>query len=121
MPSPASAAPAIDPELPAQLSMRTVLRITMMQRLWYAQTIWVLVISALVSTFPSYVVPERAQEDFETTLQVNDPALREQLLAKLMHEPKDAREAMLAVIAHSRLSAEEQSRLAALIPADTRE
>jgi MFS transporter, DHA3 family, macrolide efflux protein len=43
-PNPASAAPAtstpvIDPELPAPLSMRDVLRIPMMRRLWYAQII----------------------------------------------------------------------------------
>jgi hypothetical protein len=39
MASPASAAPVIDPELPAPLSMGAVLRIGMMWRLWYAQTI----------------------------------------------------------------------------------
>ena len=32
-------ATAIDPELPAALSMSGVLRITLMRRLWYAQTI----------------------------------------------------------------------------------
>jgi MFS family permease len=39
MGSPATVAPVIDPELPAPLSMGAVLRITMMRRLWYAQTI----------------------------------------------------------------------------------
>jgi MFS family permease len=39
MASPAPAAPVIDPELPAPLSMGAVLRIAMMRRLWYAQTI----------------------------------------------------------------------------------
>lgn len=39
MATPASAAPVIDPELPAPLSMGAVLRIAMMRRLWYAQTI----------------------------------------------------------------------------------
>jgi MFS family permease len=39
MASPASVAPAIDPELPRPLSMGGVLRITLMRRLWYAQTI----------------------------------------------------------------------------------
>jgi MFS transporter, DHA3 family, macrolide efflux protein len=37
LPAPTSA--VIDPELPAPLSMRAVLRIAMMRRLWYAQTI----------------------------------------------------------------------------------
>lgn len=36
---PARAITVIDPELPAPLSMGAVLRITMMRRLWYAQTI----------------------------------------------------------------------------------
>jgi MFS family permease len=39
MASPPSASPVIDPELPAPLSMGAVLRIAMMRRLWYAQTI----------------------------------------------------------------------------------
>src|SRR5947208_159992 len=33
------AAPPIDPELPAPLSMRDVMRIPMLRRLWYAQVI----------------------------------------------------------------------------------
>jgi DHA3 family macrolide efflux protein-like MFS transporter len=37
--SPTAAAPSIDPELPALLSMGDVLRIPMMRRLWYAQVI----------------------------------------------------------------------------------
>jgi hypothetical protein len=36
------AAPVIDAKLPAPLSMGAILRITMMRRLWYAQTISVL-------------------------------------------------------------------------------
>ncbi|MGH8093350.1 MAG: MFS transporter [Chthoniobacterales bacterium] len=39
MATPAPASPVIDPELPAPLSMGAVLRIAMMRRLWYAQTI----------------------------------------------------------------------------------
>jgi len=37
--NPTAAAPSIDPELPALLSMGDVLRIPMMRRLWYAQVI----------------------------------------------------------------------------------
>lgn len=37
--NPAPSGPAIDPELPAPLSMGAVLRIPMMRRLWYAQII----------------------------------------------------------------------------------
>ena len=37
--NPAPAAPIIDPELPAPLSMGDVLRIPMMRRLWYAQVV----------------------------------------------------------------------------------
>jgi MFS transporter, DHA3 family, macrolide efflux protein len=37
--NPAAAAPPIDPELPAPLSMGDVLRIPMMRRLWYAQVV----------------------------------------------------------------------------------
>jgi DHA3 family macrolide efflux protein-like MFS transporter len=68
-PNPAAAEsipkPPIDPELPAPLSMRDVMRIPMMRRLWYAQTISVfgdfLALFAVISilTFKFKATPQQ--------------------------------------------------------------
>lgn len=63
VPSPAPAAPVIDPEMPAPLSMGAVLRIAAMRRIWFAQLISIfgdfLVLFAAISvlTFKLHATP----------------------------------------------------------------
>ena len=70
----------------------------------------------VVRQFPMYVSDDGAQADFDSIMLAGDPVLRQQLLEKLMLNAKDAREAMLRVLANAQMSPGQRSQLAALIP-----
>jgi len=69
----------------------------------------------MVREFPS-VSSEHAQEDFDTVMQVPDPALRTQLLEHLAREAKYAESQLRRGLEKSKLPAEEKARLVSLIP-----
>ncbi len=69
----------------------------------------------MVSQFPS-VSSEHTQEDFDTVMQVPDPALRTQLLDHLARDAKYAESQLRRVLEQSELPAEEKARLVGLIP-----
>ena len=69
----------------------------------------------MVRHFPS-VSSRNTQEDFDTVMQVPDPALRTQLLEHLARGATYAHSQLRRVLEKSKLPAEEKERLASLIP-----
>lgn len=69
----------------------------------------------MVRQYPS-VSSETTQEDFDTVMQVPDPALRTQLLEHVARDAKYAEKQLRRVLEKSKLPAEEKARLVSLIP-----
>ncbi|PYJ07060.1 MAG: hypothetical protein DMF06_16745 [Verrucomicrobia bacterium] len=69
----------------------------------------------MINQFPG-VSSETTQEDFDTVMQVPDPALRTQLLERLARDATYAERQLRRVLEKSTLPAEEKARLASLIP-----
>jgi hypothetical protein len=69
----------------------------------------------MVRQFPS-VSSDHTQEDFDTVMQVPDPALRTQLLEHVARDATYAQTQLWRVLEKSQLRAEEKARLVSLIP-----
>jgi hypothetical protein len=73
----------------------------------------------VAASYQVYVTNEDADEDVRTFMNIGSVALRNQLLEKLMHSAKYAREPVLAALARAELPPEQKTHLATLIPEET--
>jgi hypothetical protein len=74
--------------------------------------------STIVAHYSFSLSTDSAEKDFNLVMEVPNPALRQQLLERLMQYAKDARAPVLASLEKSQLLEMEKARLAALIPPD---